>query len=217
MRSHFVASVRPPMRGSVRTEARRVRAGVFKRAAWRARLGARLVASSRGGVRAGVGAPRRRIGGGETAGGMVRYNHPVYQNGKWMLWHGAWRGSAARNVVSRAAPAKPRPLPGGRKGRDPASCARRRGQGHAEARLRQPLPLWRQPSPSVGFRRGSAAAQAAAARDAARRPRSRSPSSPIPATSPRAGWRANSSRCSTSKGLRAARSSARLRRPASPR
>jgi len=41
--------------------------------------------------------------------GMVPYTHPVYKNGKRILWHGAWRGSLgkyARRGV-RAAEAKP--------------------------------------------------------------------------------------------------------------
>lgn len=32
--------------------------------------------------------------GSRYTGGMVRYAHPVYKNGKRVLWHGAWRGSA---------------------------------------------------------------------------------------------------------------------------
>ena len=36
---------------------------------------------------------------------MVPYNHPVYRNGKRMLWHGAWRGGV-RHESARTAPAK---------------------------------------------------------------------------------------------------------------
>jgi len=38
-------------------------------------------------------------------GGMVRYDHPVYHNGKLVLWHGGWRGGAGRRSFARAAPA----------------------------------------------------------------------------------------------------------------
>ena len=34
--------------------------------------------------------------------GMVRYTHPVFKNGKLVLWHGAWRGSARFARSSRA-------------------------------------------------------------------------------------------------------------------
>jgi TRAP-type uncharacterized transport system substrate-binding protein len=36
---------------------------------------------------------------------MVRYDHPVYHNGKRVLWHGAWRGSFGRERA-RMAPVK---------------------------------------------------------------------------------------------------------------
>ncbi len=36
---------------------------------------------------------------------MVRYTHPVVRNGKRMLWHGAWRGTAGHETARRA-PAK---------------------------------------------------------------------------------------------------------------
>ena len=39
------------------------------------------------------------------ARGMVRYDHPVYHNGKRVLWHGAWRGSAG-HAIARSAPVK---------------------------------------------------------------------------------------------------------------
>jgi TRAP-type uncharacterized transport system substrate-binding protein len=41
--------------------------------------------------------------------GMVPYTHPVYKNGKRMLWHGAWRGSLGRYARqgARAAEVKP--------------------------------------------------------------------------------------------------------------
>ena len=47
--------------------------------------------------------------------GMVRYDHPVYHNGKRVLWHGAWRGRSHENA--RLGPqkaviaAKPAPAP----------------------------------------------------------------------------------------------------------
>jgi branched-chain amino acid transport system substrate-binding protein len=45
---------------------------------------------------------------------MVRYDHPVYRNGKRVLWHGAWRGGNGRQFV-RTAPVKaamaPNPAP----------------------------------------------------------------------------------------------------------
>ena len=37
--------------------------------------------------------------------GMVRYNHPVYHNGKRVLWHGVWRGRLGHESA-RTAPAK---------------------------------------------------------------------------------------------------------------
>ncbi len=56
---------------------------------------------------AGAGAP----------GGLVRYDRPVYHNGKRVLWHGAWRGGAGRRFYVRAEPAKaeipPSPAPAG--------------------------------------------------------------------------------------------------------
>jgi TRAP-type uncharacterized transport system substrate-binding protein len=41
--------------------------------------------------------------------GMVPYTHPVYKNGKRMLWHGAWRGSLGRYARqgTKAAEVKP--------------------------------------------------------------------------------------------------------------
>ena len=41
--------------------------------------------------------------------GMVPYTHPVYKNGKRILWHGAWRGGLGRYARrgARAAEAKP--------------------------------------------------------------------------------------------------------------
>jgi hypothetical protein len=48
--------------------------------------------------------------------GMVRYNHPVYHNGKLVLWHGTWRGRHGHEIartakkaaiVAKAAPAAP--------------------------------------------------------------------------------------------------------------
>jgi hypothetical protein len=38
----------------------------------------------------------------KTPSGMVRYSHPVLRNGKLLLWHGAWRGSARYARSSRA-------------------------------------------------------------------------------------------------------------------
>jgi TRAP-type uncharacterized transport system substrate-binding protein len=39
-----------------------------------------------------------------AAGGMVRYDHPVFHNGKRVLWHGVWRGSAGRHGYARSEP-----------------------------------------------------------------------------------------------------------------
>ncbi len=52
----------------------------------------------------------------QSPSGMVRYNHPVYHNGKRVLWHGAWRGKlgheGARTAPAKAAIAeKPAPAP----------------------------------------------------------------------------------------------------------
>jgi NMT1-like family len=41
----------------------------------------------------------------QVPGGMVRYNHPVFHNGKRVLWHGVWRGRFSHESA-RAAPAK---------------------------------------------------------------------------------------------------------------
>jgi len=44
--------------------------------------------------------------------GMVRYDHPVFQNGRLVLWHGAWRdrlGSKAREQNAKAPSVKDQP------------------------------------------------------------------------------------------------------------
>ena len=41
---------------------------------------------------------------GAHAGALVRYDHPVYHNGKRVLWHGVWRGGAGRHFYARSAP-----------------------------------------------------------------------------------------------------------------
>jgi TRAP-type uncharacterized transport system substrate-binding protein len=42
--------------------------------------------------------------------GMVRYDHPVMQNGRLILWHGAWRDRVkGKPPVQSAAPVKPQP------------------------------------------------------------------------------------------------------------
>jgi hypothetical protein len=43
--------------------------------------------------------------------GLVRYDHPVFRNGKRMLWHGAWRATGAKSRVAAVEPAKPAPEP----------------------------------------------------------------------------------------------------------
>jgi NMT1-like family len=48
--------------------------------------------------------------------GMVAYAHPVFHNGKQMLWHGAWRGKGSHEIarsapVRVAIPQKPAPQP----------------------------------------------------------------------------------------------------------
>ena len=43
--------------------------------------------------------------------GMVRYDHPVFRNGKRMLWHGAWRSAGAKTRVAAVEPAKPATAP----------------------------------------------------------------------------------------------------------
>ena len=79
-------------------------------------------------LRFGLGRPRRRavcaatvclaalLAGGNLDAelakipyGMVPYTHPVYKNGKRILWHGAWRGSLGKYARrgARAAEAKP--------------------------------------------------------------------------------------------------------------
>jgi hypothetical protein len=42
---------------------------------------------------------------------MVRYNHPVYRNGKLVLWHGAWRARSGKTPVATAERAIPAPAP----------------------------------------------------------------------------------------------------------
>ena len=39
------------------------------------------------------------------------YDHPVYRNGKRMLWHGAWRAAGARTRIAAADRADPAPTP----------------------------------------------------------------------------------------------------------
>lgn len=41
----------------------------------------------------------------QAPSGMVRYNHPVYHNGRRLLWHGAWRGRLSHETA-RTAPAR---------------------------------------------------------------------------------------------------------------
>ena len=41
--------------------------------------------------------------------GMVPYSHPVYKNGKRMLWHGAWRGSLGKYAREGAGAAAVKP------------------------------------------------------------------------------------------------------------
>ena len=41
--------------------------------------------------------------------GMVPYSHPVFKNGKRMLWHGAWRGSLGKYARRGARAAEARP------------------------------------------------------------------------------------------------------------
>jgi TRAP-type uncharacterized transport system substrate-binding protein len=43
--------------------------------------------------------------------GMVRYDHPVFRNGKRVLWHGAWRAAGAKTRVAAVEPEKPAPAP----------------------------------------------------------------------------------------------------------
>jgi len=42
---------------------------------------------------------------------LVPYDHPVYRNGKRMLWHGAWRAAGAKTRVAAVEPAKPASTP----------------------------------------------------------------------------------------------------------
>ena len=46
---------------------------------------------------------------GQAPRGFVPYNHPVYRNGKRVLWHGAWRAAGGGSHVSVAARAIPEP------------------------------------------------------------------------------------------------------------
>lgn len=102
-----------------------MRAGGFERAAlarafWRA-SGAFIAAA---GLALALAPLDAASAAEKQPSGMVRYTHPVYKNGKLMLWHGAWRGSAARNTVARAAPAKaPPPAPTAAKAASPAPAA----------------------------------------------------------------------------------------------
>lgn len=56
------------------------------------------------------------IASSAIAGAMVRYDHPVYHNGKRVLWHGVWRGGArgrsyARSSAPSAKAGTPAPPP----------------------------------------------------------------------------------------------------------
>jgi TRAP-type uncharacterized transport system substrate-binding protein len=52
-----------------------------------------------------VGLLARDAPASAASGGMVRYDHPVFHNGKRVLWHGAWRGSAGRHGYAHTTPA----------------------------------------------------------------------------------------------------------------
>ena len=43
--------------------------------------------------------------------GMVAYDHPVFRNGKRILWHGAWRARGAKTPAATAERAIPTPAP----------------------------------------------------------------------------------------------------------
>ncbi len=43
----------------------------------------------------------------ESPSGMVRYDHPVYHNGKRVLWHGLWRGRGSHDSGKATAAAPP--------------------------------------------------------------------------------------------------------------
>jgi hypothetical protein len=80
-------------------------------------LGRRGRGPRRGAVFAAVGVGLAALlAGGDLAAesakipyGMVPYTHPVYKNGKRILWHGAWRGSLGKYARrgARAAEVKP--------------------------------------------------------------------------------------------------------------
>jgi uncharacterized protein len=77
----------------------------------RAPRGGRLCAA------AGLGLAMLVVGGDLAAEsqkipyGMVPYSRPVYKNGKRILWHGAWRGSALSRYARQAvAPAAAKPI-----------------------------------------------------------------------------------------------------------
>jgi hypothetical protein len=47
----------------------------------------------------------------QVPAGMVAYNHPVYHNGRRILWHGAWRAGGAKASTSTRERAKAAPAP----------------------------------------------------------------------------------------------------------
>jgi hypothetical protein len=55
--------------------------------------------------------------------GMVPYDHPIYRNGKRILWHGAWRAGSAKTPVATAERAIPTPAPSPPPGPAPKSLA----------------------------------------------------------------------------------------------
>ena len=77
----------------------------MKRARLAKRLRQRACASS---AALALSAAVVAIASSAIAGAMVRYDHPVYHNGKRVLWHGVWRGDARGHSYARssAPPAK---------------------------------------------------------------------------------------------------------------
>lgn len=64
---------------------------------------------------------------------MVRYDHPVYRNGKLVLWHGVWRGRGGeRKAAARSDPA-PQAAPPAPQASAPAAAAATAAVGAAAA------------------------------------------------------------------------------------
>ena len=105
MRSHLLAKV-AMMASGYRRGGRPVLLSVGLGRLWRAPRHGLLCAAVLGVATALVSVSSAAAQNPKTPAGMVAYAHPVYKNGKRMLWHGAWRGSLGRAPRQYAQPAR---------------------------------------------------------------------------------------------------------------